>query len=72
MELSVLGAPHSNWYGHTGAGEFLCMDGSPEGRRDSLANEDGAVFYYTSAVCGSLPCPPYVNGKVFTCVVCSR
>ncbi|KAL8585109.1 hypothetical protein ACOMHN_013125 [Nucella lapillus] len=33
---------------------------------------DGKLLYYTVTRCGSLPCPPYVNNKIVTCVVCSR
>jgi len=59
-------------YHHADASDYTCMDGQSEGRPGSEANQDGNVFYYTVAVCGSLPCPPYVNNKVVTCAVCSQ
>ncbi len=30
------------------------------------------LFYNVEAVCGSLPCPNYVNGWEITCVVCTK
>ncbi|XP_070186420.1 uncharacterized protein [Littorina saxatilis] len=62
----------SERHSHNG-GEYVCLDGSPEnvpgtGKQDT----NSLMFYYTLTVCGSLPCPPYINDKVVTCVVCSK
>ena len=35
-------------------------------------NKNGALFYPVEAVCGSLPCPRYVNGWELTCAVCTK
>ncbi|XP_035672335.1 collagen alpha-3(IV) chain-like [Branchiostoma floridae] len=57
-------------HGHSRT-EFVCMDGEPEALPGGEGNEDGALFYVVEARCGSLPCPPYVEGRELTCVVCT-
>ena len=52
--------------------EFVCMDKTPEADDKGFRNEDGALFYFVEGSCGSLPCPPYDNGKELTCVVCTK
>nr|KAG5702864.1 hypothetical protein BaRGS_019083 [Batillaria attramentaria] len=52
--------------------EFICMDAKQDARIDSNADLNGNLFYYTVSTCGSLPCPPYEEGKIVTCVVCSK
>ncbi|XP_048736273.2 short-chain collagen C4-like [Ostrea edulis] len=62
-------ADYSDHYGS----EFLCMDENPEYLTEGARqhNNDGRLFYTVQAVCGSLPCPPYTNAQLMTCVVCS-
>lgn len=51
---------------------FVCVDGSPEAFRDSVGDiSNVGLFGHVEAVCSSLPCPPYEEGKEVTCVVCS-
>ena len=50
---------------------YECVDGNPEIIRGSVANTDGAVFYYVEADCNGLPCGPYDPEKELTCVVCT-
>ena len=58
---------------HKGRTTYVCVDGDPEVRPGGGANVDGALLYNTEAWCGySLPCPPFVNGRELTCVVCSK
>ncbi|XP_078703910.1 uncharacterized protein LOC144928979 [Branchiostoma floridae x Branchiostoma belcheri] len=52
--------------------EFVCMDGEPEVLPGGEGNDNGALFYPVEARCGSLPCPPYVEGRELTCVVCTK
>ncbi|XP_052786203.1 uncharacterized protein LOC128221605 [Mya arenaria] len=59
-------------YQHPSASEFICLDERPEMLVGGAANKDGKTFYLAEAVCGSLPCPPYVQGRELTCVVCSK
>ncbi|CAH1269381.1 Hypp4164 [Branchiostoma lanceolatum] len=57
---------------HAGAKEYVCMDKKPEAEHAGHLNHDGALFYPVEAACGALPCPPYVDGRELTCVVCSK
>ncbi|KAL8595322.1 hypothetical protein ACOMHN_020075 [Nucella lapillus] len=61
----------SGHYKHKGRTEYVCLDEIREHREGGLLNQNGALFYHVVTQCGSLPCPPYVNIKVVTCVVCS-
>ena len=54
------------------ATEYVCMDAHPESLSSGFANEDGALFFFVEGICGSLECPPYVNGRELACAVCSK
>ncbi|PVD29544.1 hypothetical protein C0Q70_08795 [Pomacea canaliculata] len=62
----------AGWIGHNAASEFICVDSNMEERIASEQDNDGKLLYYTTTLCGSLPCPPYVTGKRVSCVVCSK
>jgi hypothetical protein len=51
---------------------FSCVDEDPDYITGGAARKDGAVFYFVDGKCGSLPCPPYVEGRELTCAVCTR
>ena len=51
---------------------FECLDHDPEADQAGYRNENGALMYPTKGYCGSLPCPPYEEGKPLTCVVCTK
>ena len=57
---------------HPSASQYVCLDASPEVVPGGQNNLDGKLFYLVESICGSLPCPPYKNGQVLTCVVCSK
>ena len=59
--------------GNAAASEFVCLDIGAEILTGGAhaQNKNGKVFYLAEARCGSLPCPPYVDGRELTCVVCS-
>jgi hypothetical protein len=61
----------SGHYDHPGSTQYICVDGNPETAPGSAANKQGKLLYPVEGQCGSLPCPPYVDGREFTCVVCS-
>ena len=84
MELPLVAgrcpaASVEQYHGHLTAGdhnneaasEYLCLDAVPEDRFGSQDAKDSAYFEHVRTSCGSLPCPPYVDSKVVTCVVCS-
>ena len=63
----------STYYQNVAAAEFLCLDADPQDRPGSQDQQKvSAYIEHAVTVCGSLPCPPYVNGRVATCVVCSK
>ena len=52
---------------------FNCIDINPEVIPGTSAdNGDGALFYYVGATCNGLPCPPYENGRILSCAVCTK
>ena len=54
------------------ATEYTCLDASPEPfSNKNLAGSHGGLFIYVKADCNTLPCPPYGDSRVVTCVVCS-
>ncbi|XP_078581749.1 uncharacterized protein LOC144865081 [Branchiostoma floridae x Branchiostoma japonicum] len=57
---------------HNGNKNFICVDGAPNLRAGSSADQDGALLYLVEAQCGSLPCGPYISGYELTCVVCTK
>ena len=56
---------------HKGRSMYVCVDHNAEPTGNS-SNNNGNLFYPVEAVCGSLPCPPYVNGRELTCAVCTK
>ncbi|KAL4221491.1 hypothetical protein ACF0H5_019748 [Mactra antiquata] len=62
----------SGYYGHSSATEYVCLDRRPEKVPNGNKDDDDSLLYFVEAVCGkSLTCPPYVNGRELSCVVCS-
>ena len=60
----------TDWYDHKRNAVYECVDENPESIAGSSASTSGAVLYFTASTCGyGLPCPPYVNNRVITCVV---
>ena len=51
---------------------YVCVDNDPEVIEGGAANQNGVLFYNVEAVCGSLPCPNYVDGWEVTRVVCTK
>ena len=70
--LEYAGYLGANWIG-TGAAttNFVCLDGHPEVLDRSASNDNQAVIHNVVSKCGSLPCPPYSDGRELACVVCS-
>ena len=52
--------------------QYTCVDASFKPVPNSLANEDGYLFYTVQARCGSLPCPKYDEIRELTCAVCTK
>ncbi|KAK3587947.1 hypothetical protein CHS0354_014462 [Potamilus streckersoni] len=62
----------SDYHVHPGATNYVCVDANPDAVLGGTANNNGHLMYVVQAKCGSLPCPPYVEGRVIACVVCSK
>jgi hypothetical protein len=58
---------------HGAASEYICMDETPDVLNKSSTWSGKKLLYPVMVNCnGAIPCPPYVNGREVTCVVCSR
>ena len=62
----------AGYVGHNAASEYVCLDDNPDVIPGGHANQVGKLFYMVEGRCGSLTCPPYVDGRELTCVVCSK
>ena len=59
------------YHGHSSR-EFLCLDGNAQYFEGTRQDRNGLLFYPAVAICGSLPCPPYVNMEHLSCAVCAK
>lgn len=59
-------------HAHAAQGDFYCVDADPESLPESRKNQNGYLLYLVEGRCGSLRCPPYVNGRELPCVVCTK
>ena len=59
-------------HNHKGRTQFICVDGNAEATHGSHTDKNGALLYFVEGQCGSLPCPPYVQGYELACVVCTK
>ena len=54
-----------------GPTEYICVDATadyiPGGK-----NSNQHLLYPVEGRCGTLPCPPFVEGRELTCAVCSN
>lgn len=71
-KLEYRGYLMAGYYRNSAGSKFTCIDTNPDTLHGGHAQKDGYLFYLVEAQCGSLKCPPYVNGRVFVCVVCSK
>ena len=62
----------AGYYGNTAASEYLCLDGEEKDVFSGNRDQNGNLISYVVTKCGSLPCPPYLDDRVATCVVCSK
>ncbi|XP_056006008.1 short-chain collagen C4-like [Ostrea edulis] len=62
----------AGYYNHAAATTYKCMDRNPDTVTGGNSDHNGYLFFSVEAICGSLKCPPYVNGRELVCVVCSK
>nr|KAG5685833.1 hypothetical protein BaRGS_011100 [Batillaria attramentaria] len=70
--LEYTGHLMGSYGGYAASSDYVCVDSDQEARPGGQGNQDSQFIYYTIAACGSLPCPPYEDGKILSCVVCSK
>lgn len=58
--------------GHKAGTMYTCVDEHPDTLHGGHVNKNGRLFYSVEARCGSLECPPYVEGRELVCAVCSK
>lgn len=60
-------------YNHARNTVYECVDENAESLAgsDDISNEITAL-YFIHSTCNGLPCPPYVDKRVLTCVVCTK
>ncbi|XP_061178358.1 uncharacterized protein LOC133186999 [Saccostrea echinata] len=59
-------------YGHAAGTTYKCVDENPDTLHGGQAAKHGYLFYFVEGCCGSLKCPPYVDGRELVCAVCSK
>ncbi|XP_078310678.1 uncharacterized protein LOC144618480 [Crassostrea virginica] len=57
---------------HQAGAQFTCVDSHMDTLHGGKADRNGKLFHFVEARCGSLKCPPYVEGRELVCVVCSK
>ena len=62
----------AGYHAHASGTKYTCMDSHPDTLSGGHTSKGGRLFYPVEARCGSLKCPPYVEGRELTCVVCSK
>ena len=51
---------------------YTCLDISPESIAGTSANTDPLLIHYTITNCNGLSCPPFENGRILSCAVCTK
>ncbi len=63
----------SERYSSKGRTMYVCVDKDGQALPGLGAENDGASMYHTTVDCNvGIPCPPYVDSKDLTCVVCTK
>ena len=71
--LEYHGYLSAGYYKHVAGSEYICVDTHPDLLREtSTTSSNGKLFYFVEGRCGSLKCPPYVNGRELTCALCTK
>lgn len=62
----------AGYFDHAAGTTYTCIDSHPDTLAGGSTHKGGKLFYPVEAQCGSLKCPPYVEGRELVCVVCSK
>ncbi|VDI15949.1 Hypothetical predicted protein [Mytilus galloprovincialis] len=53
--------------------EYVCIDEVPERRKKATSWSEKPILKPVHSKCNEvMPCPPFIDGRVLTCVVCSK
>ena len=52
--------------------DYVCLDNQPVPIPGKHDDQNGNLFFFAEGRCGSLQCPPYIDGHELTCAVCSK
>ena len=63
----------TSYYDHNHQNTFECIDANPEYLDGEGADDNGDLLYFIRVDCDrGGQCPPYIENKELTCVVCSK
>ena len=71
-ELEYNGYLMAGYHAQKAGTMYSCVDSDPDTVHGGHTNKNGYLFYLVEARCGTLKCPPYVEGRELVCVVCSK
>ena len=61
----------SERFSHPSPSTFECIDRYAESIIGTGSNTYGGIFEHVESRCGNPLCPPYIDGRELTCVVCT-
>ncbi|XP_062575548.1 uncharacterized protein LOC134237475 [Saccostrea cucullata] len=70
--LEYQGYLMTGYHGHAAGTTYKCVDENPDTLHGGHADKNGYLFFFVEGRCGSLKCPPYVEGRELVCAVCSK
>ncbi|XP_060080042.1 uncharacterized protein LOC132559440 [Ylistrum balloti] len=62
----------SGYRNHKAGTQYICLDAAAESLAPFSSNAVGKLLYRVRGKCSSLPCPPYLDGRLLSCVVCTK
>lgn len=62
----------AEYHDHQAGTMYTCNDEHPDTLHGGHADKNGRLFYSVEARCGSLKCPPCVEGRELVCAICSK
>lgn len=71
-KLEYNGYLMAGYHGYNAGSTYTCVDEHPDTVLGGQADTEGYLYYTVEARCGTLKCPPYVEGRELVCVVCSK
>ena len=70
--LEYWGYLMSGGYNQASGNDYYCIDAHPQNANEGAAYYKGNFLYFVESRCVPLKCPPYIEGRELTCVVCTQ